>query len=97
MKAWFDTWTGALSHARTEIVSSVAAGDFVLMETVVRGTLTGPLGRVSASNTAIELHRALIVAVKDGKVRRITAFMNGKELAQAAGQWPLPAAAGQRP
>lgn len=97
VKAWFETWTGALPHARTEIVSSVAAGEFVLMETVVRGTLSGPLGRVSPSNTAIELHRALIVEIKDGRLGRITAFMNGKELAQAAGQWPLPAGTGRRP
>jgi ketosteroid isomerase-like protein len=91
LKAWFKRWTGAFSGATTELSNVLGVGDFVLVETVLRGTLTGPLGRVRASNDMVTLHRALILRVTDGKLARITAFMNGKELAQAAGQWPLPA------
>jgi uncharacterized protein (TIGR02246 family) len=91
LKAWFRRWTGALSGATTQLTNVLGVGDFVLVETVLRATLTGPLGRVRASNDVVTLHRGLILRVTDGKLASITAFMNGKELAQAAGQWPLPA------
>lgn len=88
--AWFETWTGAVPDASTEITSILGIGEFVLVETVVRGTLKGPLGRLSAANQEFAVHRAAIVQVRDGKLVRISNFMNGKELAAAVGQWPLP-------
>ena len=65
-------------------------GEFVLVELLVRGTLKGPFGPLSAANRELTVHRALIVELKGGRLTRISAFMNGKELAQAVGQWPLP-------
>jgi ketosteroid isomerase-like protein len=88
LKAWFDRWAGAVEGGRTEIATLVAIGDTVLVETVVRGRLRGPLGRLAPSRQEFVVHRAAIVQVKDGKLRRISSFMNGKELAQAVGQWP---------
>ncbi len=88
-KAWFETWTGAVPDARSEITTILGIGQFVLMATVVRGTLKGPLGRLQASNREFAVHRAAIVQLNDAKVTRIAAFMNGKELAEAVGQWPL--------
>jgi uncharacterized protein (TIGR02246 family) len=88
VKAWFDRWTSAVEGGRTELTTVVAVGDTVLVETVVRGRLKGPLGRLAPSTREFAVHRAAIVQVKDGKVRRLSAFMNGKELAQAVGQWP---------
>jgi uncharacterized protein (TIGR02246 family) len=92
VRVWFARWTAAVPDARTEIVTIHGIGDSVLVEAVVRGTLKGPLGRLSPSTTPFAVHRAAIVQVKDGKLARISAFMNGKELAQAVGQWPPPAA-----
>ena len=34
------------------------------------------------------MHRAAMAEVRGDKVARLTFFMNGKELAQAVGQWP---------
>jgi steroid delta-isomerase-like uncharacterized protein len=88
VKAWFETWTGAITDARSEITTALGVGDFVLVEAVVRGTLNDRLGRVSASGKPFVVHRAAIVQIQGGKISRITAFMNGKELAEAVGQWP---------
>jgi ketosteroid isomerase-like protein len=85
---WYERWTSAVPDARTEIDTILGAGDAVLVEAVVRGTLKGPLGRLRAADKPFEAHRAAIVQVRDGKIARLTAFMNGKELAQAVGQWP---------
>jgi len=91
LKVWFERWTSAVPDARSEITRILGIGEFVLVEAIVRGTLKGPLGRLTASNTQFAVHRAAIVQVNDGKLTRISAFMNGKELALAVGQWPLPA------
>lgn len=92
VKAWFDRWTRAVAGARTEIATLAAIGDDVLLETVVRGRVKKPLGRLVPSDRPFAVHRAAIVQVKDGKITRLTVFMNSKELAQAVGQWPPPAA-----
>jgi ketosteroid isomerase-like protein len=88
VRVWFERWTRAVPDAKTEIATVITAGDFVLLEAVERGTLRGPLGPLTAPDKEFAVHRAAIVQVKDGKLVRLTAFMNGKELAQAAGQWP---------
>jgi ketosteroid isomerase-like protein len=88
VKAWFETWTGAVADARTEIATVLGVGDFVLAETVVRGTLNGTLGRFSSKDKPFAVHRAAVVQVKGGKLVRISSFMNGKELAESLGQWP---------
>jgi uncharacterized protein (TIGR02246 family) len=92
VKAWLQTWSAAVPDARSEIASILGIGDHVLVTTLVRGTLRGPLGRLAASNLPFAVHRAAIFEVSGGKIARIAAFMNGKELAQAVGQWPPPAA-----
>lgn len=90
VKAWFEAWTKAVTDATTEINTILGVGAFVLVETVVSGTLNGPLGRVSASNKPFAVHRAAIFQLENEKVIRVTGFLNGKELAEAVGQWPPP-------
>ena len=90
VKAWFEAWTSAAPDAITEITTLLGAGEFVLVETVVRGTLQGPFGRLAASHKPFAVHRAAIIQVKEGKLARMSMFMNGKELAEATGQWPPP-------
>jgi SnoaL-like polyketide cyclase len=90
VKAWFDTWRRTVPDSTSEIVTILGVGEFVLAETVVRGTLTGQLGRVLASGKAFAVHRAAIFQVREGKLKRVSGFMNGKELAKAVGQWPPP-------
>jgi ketosteroid isomerase-like protein len=88
VKAWFDNWTGAIPDAATDITNIFGAGEFVLVEAVVRGELKGPLGRLLSSNNPFAVHRAAIIQVRDGKITLISNFMNGKELAEAVDQWP---------
>jgi uncharacterized protein (TIGR02246 family) len=87
-RAWLDRWARAVSGATSELALILTVGDAVILETVLSGTLNGPLGPVSAAGKPFTVHRASIVEMRNGKIARITAFMNGKELAQAVGQWP---------
>ena len=90
VKAWFATWTGAVPDASTEITAIFGVGEFVLLKTVVRGTLKGSLGRLMSTNKQFAVHRGAIVRAKDGKLTQVSAFMNSKEIAEATGQWPPP-------
>lgn len=92
IRGWFAGWIHA-TDANTRITSTLAAGDFVLVEAIVRGTLKGALGPLPSPPTAKEfaLHCAAIFELENGKILRVSSFMNGKELAESVGQWPLPA------
>jgi ketosteroid isomerase-like protein len=89
VRAWLDRWTAAVPDARHEIGTVLGIGDAVLVETIVRGTLEGALGPLSGSARAFTAHRAAIFRLAEDRVTRVTAFVNGKELAQATEQWPL--------
>ncbi len=88
VRSWFRSWTAAVSDPQSEITTIFGVGEYALAEIAVRGTLEGPLGRISATHQEFVVHRASIVQVRDGAFVRISNFMNGKELAQAVGQWP---------
>lgn len=83
---WLKSWS---TNSRLELVTTFAVGDFVLIESRLQGTLTGPLGRLTATGKPYSIHRGFIAHVAQGKVTRLTAFSNAKELAESSGQWPL--------
>jgi ketosteroid isomerase-like protein len=86
--AWFRILSGAVSDGKTDITSMMQSGDVVLVETIVRGRLTGPIGRLSATGKTFAIHRAAAVRLLNGRILEITVFTNGRELAQETGQWP---------
>ena len=88
VKRWFGMWADAVPDLKVDITNIVGVGDFALAETLARGTLEGAFGPFSPSARPFAVHRAMVFQVRDGKVARIEAFMNGKELAEAVGQWP---------
>lgn len=87
-KKWFEYWNAAVPDAIYETVSMIGVGDFVLAETILRGTLRGPIAPLSGSGKPFSVHRAWIVRLKGGRLAEVTSFMNRKELAEAVGQWP---------
>lgn len=86
--AWQRIWRDAVPDARVEVTGALAAGEFVLIETILRGTLRQPIGVLQPAGKPFAAHRASIVHVQAGKVTAVTAFMNSKEIAEALGQWP---------
>jgi steroid delta-isomerase-like uncharacterized protein len=86
---WLRMWRTAMPNARWEIVSADGVGDVVFVELIGRGTLAGPLGRVPASGSTVTIHRGTLFELRRGRIARVTSFMNGRELAESAGRWPL--------
>ena len=91
VKGWFRRWSSAIDGA-TEIANLLAVGGEVLVETVVRGRLRAPLRHLVPSDQEFVVHRAAIAHLADGRITRLTLFMNNKELAEGVGQWPPKAA-----
>ena len=87
-KRWFEAWVAAVPDMQVEVTTVLGAGDFVLAETIVRGTLAGPFAGLAASGTPFAAHRAIVIQMNDGKLTSLASFMNRKELAEATGQWP---------
>jgi ketosteroid isomerase-like protein len=94
VKSWWDLWVGGTQGVTNDIIGMTVVGEFVLVETVMRGTLNGRIGHVRATNKPFSIRRASIIQVRRGRITRIANFMNGLELAKAVGAWapPIPAA-----
>lgn len=82
---WFTTWSSVTPGPFFQVTNTFAGHDYVILETVMRGTLSGPVGRVSAGHKAFTVHAAWIAQLKDGAIARLTRFLNSKELADASG------------
>ncbi|MGH9218710.1 MAG: nuclear transport factor 2 family protein [Vicinamibacterales bacterium] len=86
---WLDA-IGAFAESRFDIVTTVGVGRHVLIEGVLNARLTQAFGLVKPSSGRVSIHRAAIIEFDDsGRITAIKAFMNGKELAESAGQWPI--------
>lgn len=92
---WFRIWATAIRDPSSKITTIMSGRDVVLMETIVRGTLDGTLGTISASQKLFEIHRAVIVQLKDREIIHIRSFINAKELAESVGEWPPKTSAGR--
>jgi steroid delta-isomerase-like uncharacterized protein len=86
--SWAKRRAVAFTGVTSDVTTAFGVGDFVLLESVLRGTFKGPWGRLAAPNRPFEIHRAAIAQVTNGKLVRVSAYWNFKELAQAVGQWP---------
>jgi hypothetical protein len=90
VQGWCETWARNIRSARTNVESIRSVGPFVLLETIVVGTLDGELAGVAAAARPFTVHRGLIVRIANGRISRLTAFMNRKELADAVGYTLMP-------
>ena len=89
--AWFKMWSA--EGLTIEVTRMLGVGNDVLVETITQGTLSAPIGPLSVGPQPFAVHRAFIVQIAHSRIARIISFMNGRELAESSGQWPLRKAA----
>jgi ketosteroid isomerase-like protein len=92
--SWRLAWRDLVADAEVAPVTVLGVGDFVLAEVLLRGRLVRGLGPLQPSAARFEVHRALVARLSEGHIVELTAFMNGREMAESLGQWPP---AGLRP
>jgi hydroxyacylglutathione hydrolase len=90
MKSFFDGVFGAFPDWRFDVLDLVAEGDRAAVRWRARGTFAGPgsfLG-FEPTGTRIDLEGLDMVWVRDGRIQRVEAYMNGAEMARQLGALP---------
>lgn len=68
----YTAWTRAFPDGRVEITNLIDAGDWIVVENVVRGTNTGPMlgpdGEIPATGKFVEVKLCDVMRLRDGKV-----------------------------
>jgi uncharacterized protein (TIGR02246 family) len=85
--AWLKTWADA--GTKLAITTLLPIGADVLVEGAARGTLARTLGPVPASTRPFSARRGFVIRLSNGKIASVAAFVNGKELAESTGSWPI--------
>jgi predicted ester cyclase len=80
VKAYLTTFFKAIPDLKQDKTVQIAAGDLVVTEGVLQGTLKGNLGPLKATNKPISMHFVDIIQVKDGKAAKLTTYANSMEL-----------------
>lgn len=90
VRDWSTEVVSALTSQRYVVNSSLAAGTYVLVEGTLTATLAKELGPIRPARAPLTAHRAYMFEMDGGgRVQLLRAFMNGKEIAESLGQWPI--------
>ena len=74
----------------------LAKGTYVCAPCKVLGTHRGPLGRVTPTHRALEVHAVVYAELRDGRLLRVRAFYDVWGPARELGVLPRPGTAGER-
>ena len=74
----------------------LADGPYVAAPCKVIGTHRGPLGRLSPTGRALEVHAVVYAELRDGRLLRVRAFYDVWSAARTLGLLPRPGTAGER-
>lgn len=91
-KKFFKSFTTAFPDAKFETTKTVAVGDYVIAESVLKATHKGALGTIQPTKKPISVHLVDIFKIKDGKVVRAWTYQNSLEMQQQLGLFNIPAA-----
>jgi len=87
----------ALPDARVNATGvRVSDGTFACAPCRLIGTHTGPLGRVNATNKAVNVHAVVYAEIEEGRLKRARAFFDVYGAAMTLGVLPKPGTAGER-
>jgi ketosteroid isomerase-like protein len=90
IKSMFQALITAFPDAKITPERQWAVEDFVITETAMTGTQTGPLGKVKPTKKPVSVHGLDIAQIRDGKIVRVVSYGNGMELLGALDLLPKP-------
>lgn len=80
VKEYLGVFFKAVPDLKQDKIVQIAAGDLVVNEVNLHGTMKGNLGPIKATKKPISLHFVDIAQFKDGKVVHMTSYANSMEL-----------------
>ena len=93
MEAGWKMFTGAFPDGKMTEKTLWAAGDYVLSMTEFTGTMTGDMGPMKNTGKPAKFIAAELVKYEGGKVKHLTRFYNGAQMALQMGWMPAHEAA----
>jgi steroid delta-isomerase-like uncharacterized protein len=98
VREWFAAMFAAIPDFRMEVVDVIASGEKAAVLWHLTGTFTGPgsFEGLLPTGASIDLSGCDVLTVRDGKIHRNDAFMNGAQMAQQLGVLPPNGSAGER-
>jgi predicted ester cyclase len=92
LREWIEIWLSAFPDASIEHLSTVVAGDTVVVEGMFHGTQSGPLvtpmGSIPASGRRLDGHYCSVLRVRDGKFVGAHQYYDGLALLRQLGVAP---------
>jgi predicted ester cyclase len=87
----------AMPDARVNTTGArLSDGTFVCAPCRLLGTHTGPLGRLTPTGRAVDVHAVVYAELEDGQLLRVRAFFDVYAAAMSLGVLPKPGTAGER-
>ena len=80
VKEYLGVMFKAVPDLKQDKLVQIAAGDLVVSEVVMHGTMKGNLGPIKATKKPVTVHYVDIAQFKDGKVVHMTSYANSMEL-----------------
>jgi len=84
----FKKWESAFPDMEISVLNVVSTENGAAGEFLARGTQTGPLGDIPATDKAVEEHMALIAEIEDGKLTGIREYYDAMTLMTQLGLVP---------
>jgi steroid delta-isomerase-like uncharacterized protein len=90
LREWFGNLFAAMPDFSFEVLDVMTAGEKAAVRWHATGTFTGParFEGLVANGAAIDLQGCDVLTVRDGRIRRNDAYMNGAEMARQLGALP---------
>ena len=97
-RAWFADLFAAFPDWRFEILDLVAEGDRAAVRWRATGTFDGTarFNGVDPNGASVDITGCDLLTIRDGKIQRNEAYMNGMEMAQQLGLLPPQGSAAER-
>jgi steroid delta-isomerase-like uncharacterized protein len=97
-RAWFANLFAAFPDFRFEVLDVVAEGEKAAVRWHATGTFSGDtrFEGMEPTGASVDLTGCDLLTIRNGRIHRNEAYMNGAQMAQQLGALPSPGSAGER-
>jgi steroid delta-isomerase-like uncharacterized protein len=97
-RPWFANLFAAMPDFEFEILDVVATGEKAAVRWRARGSFTGPVKfeGLEANGASVDVQGCDVLTIRDGRIQRNDAYMNGAEMARQLGALPPAGSAAEK-
>ena len=84
-KKFFKSFTTAFPDAKFEVGKALGIGDYAIIESTLKATHKGALGKIAPTKRAVAVHLVDVFKITEGKIARVWTYQNSVEMQQQLG------------